>query len=129
MLIRRGGLIWRTINGSCPHFKFKNNIKNTGVDGAVIARGAIGNPWIFNQLREGNQFHAPTLGEQGRVISKHFNLLVCKLYGHINAVRHFRKFAIAYCKLHPLRRKAQKALVSAKTAEEFLATVKQWYGL
>jgi tRNA-dihydrouridine synthase B len=106
----------------------KNNIKNTGVDGVVIARGAIGNPWLFSQLREGDEYLAPTLEQQGRVISKHFNLL-CKLYGNINAVRHFQKFAIAYCKLHPLRRKAQKALVSANNAEEFLALVKQWYGL
>jgi nifR3 family TIM-barrel protein len=106
----------------------KNNMKNSGVDGAAIARGAIGNPWIFNQLREGNNFVAPTLDEQGRVISKHFNL-VCKLYGHEMAIRHFRKFAICYCKLHPLRRKAQKALVSAKSAEEFLALVQQWYML
>jgi tRNA-dihydrouridine synthase B len=106
----------------------KNNIKNTGVDGAVIARGAIGNPWIFNQLRAGNDFLAPTLEQQGRVILKHF-YLVCKLYEHKKAIRYFRKFAVAYCKLHPFRKKAQKALFSAKTTEEFLAVVKQWYGL
>jgi nifR3 family TIM-barrel protein len=105
----------------------RNNMKNTGVDGAVIARGAIGNPWIFEQLRAGDDFIAPTLERQGQVILKHFNL-VCKLYGHEKGIRHFRKFAIAYCKQHPLRRKAQKALFSAKTAEEFLAAVKQWYG-
>ncbi len=34
----------------------KNNMKDSGVDGAVIARGAIGNPWIFEQLREGDDF-------------------------------------------------------------------------
>jgi nifR3 family TIM-barrel protein len=106
----------------------KNNIKTSGVDGAAIARGAIGNPWIFTQLRDGNDFVAPSLEEQGQLISKHFNL-VCTLYGPSKAVRHFRKFAIAYCKLHPLRRKAQKALVSAKSADDFLATVKQWYRL
>ncbi|MCX5636441.1 MAG: tRNA-dihydrouridine synthase, partial [Planctomycetota bacterium] len=120
-----------TIFGSGDLFSvdtIKNNIKNTGVDGAVIARGAIGNPWIFSQLRAGNQFHAPTLDEQGQVISKHFDL-VCKLYGDKKAVTHFRKFVIAYCKLHPLRKKAQKALFAAKTAEEFLAVVQQWYGL
>jgi nifR3 family TIM-barrel protein len=104
----------------------KNNIKNTGVDGAVIARGAIGNPWIFEQLREGDDFIAPTLEQQGGVISKHFNL-VRKLYGDKKAITHFRKFAIAYCKLHPLRRKVQKTLFATKTAEEFLAVVKQWY--
>jgi tRNA-dihydrouridine synthase B len=106
----------------------RNNIKNTGVDGAVIARGAIGNPWLFSQLREGKDFVAPTLEQQGRVISKHFHLL-CKLYGHKKAVRCFRKFTIAYCKLHPLRKKAQKALFSVNTAEEFLAVVQQWYML
>jgi tRNA-dihydrouridine synthase B len=106
----------------------RNNMKNSGVDGAIIARGAIGNPWIFSQLRDGNNFVAPTLEEQGQVISKHFSL-VCKLYGHKKGIRRFRKFAIAYCRLHPLRRKAQKALFSAKTAEEFSAAVKQWYEL
>jgi nifR3 family TIM-barrel protein len=105
-----------------------NNMKTTGVDGAVIARGAIGNPWLFTQLRDGDDFVAPSLDEQGRVISKHFDL-VCKLYGPIMAVMHFRKFAIAYCKLHPQRRKTQKALASAKTADDFLAAVKQWYML
>ncbi len=104
----------------------KNNMKNSGVDGAVIARGAVGNPWIFSQLREGKDFNAPTLEQQGQVISKHFSL-VCKLYGHKKGIRHFRKFTVAYCRLHPSRKKAQKALFSAKTAEEFLAAVDQWY--
>jgi tRNA-dihydrouridine synthase B len=105
-----------------------NNMKTTGVDGVAIARGAIGNPWIFSQLRDGDDFVAPTLGEQGQVISKHFRL-VCKLYGDEKGIMHFRKFAIAYCKVHPSRKKAQKALASVKSAEEFLAVVKQWYGL
>ena len=106
----------------------KNNIKNTGVDGAVIARGAVGNPWIFSQLREGENFVAPTLGEQGLVISKHF-CLFREIYGRKNAARYFRKFASAYCKLHPQRRKVQKAFFAAKTTEEFLAVVKQWYSV
>ncbi len=105
----------------------KNNLKSSGVDGAVIARGAIGNPWLFSQLRNGNQFQSPSLHEQGKVISKHFTLL-CKLYGDNKAIRHFRKFAIAYCKLHPSRKKTQKTFLSAKTAEEILNVISQWYG-
>jgi tRNA-dihydrouridine synthase B len=123
-----------TIIGSGDLFSadtIKNNIKNTGVDGAVIARGAIGNPWIFNQLRASFDtetiFVPPTVQQQGEVILKHFNL-VYRLYEPKKAIMHFRKFIVAYCKLHPLRKKAQKALFSAKTAEEFLAVVKQWYG-
>jgi nifR3 family TIM-barrel protein len=104
----------------------KNNIKSTGVDGASIARGAIGNPWIFSQLREGDDFIPPTLQQQGQVILKHFSL-VCKLYEGKKAIRYFRKFAVAYCRSHPSRKKAQKALFTAKTAEEFLAAVTEWY--
>lgn len=106
----------------------KNNIRNSGVDGASIARGAIGNPWIFSQLRDGDDFPAPTLEQQGQVILKHFSLLR-PLYGDKKAVIRFRKFAAAYCRLHPQRKKAQKAFFSAKTAEELPAVIKQWYGL
>lgn len=105
-----------------------NNMKTTGVDGVSVARGAIGNPWIFSQLRAGNNYVAPTLSEQGRVISKHFSL-VCKLYGEEKGVMHFRKFAIAYCKLHPQRRKAQNAFTYVKSADEFFAVIRQWYWL
>jgi tRNA-dihydrouridine synthase B len=103
----------------------KDNIKKTGVDGAAIARGAIGNPWIFRQLRDEN-YKGPTIEEQGEIITRHFQMLR-PLYGDKKSVMHFRKFAIAYCKLHPQRKKVQKELVAAKTAEELLALVKEWY--
>ncbi len=105
----------------------KINMKTSGVDGVSIARGAIGNPWIFSQLRQENYF-PPTLHQQGAIILKHFDL-VCKLYGDKKGLMHFRKFAIAYCKLHPQRRKAQKFLISAKNADEFISLIRQWYSL
>jgi tRNA-dihydrouridine synthase B len=108
--------------------KIKDNMKNTGVDGAAIARGAIGNPWIFSHLREGKDFVAPTLEQQGQVISKHFNLF-SNLYDPKRAAGYFRKFSVAYCKHHPQRKKAQEALFAAKSAEEFLDLVKHWYGM
>ena len=106
----------------------KSNVTNSGVDGASIARGAIGNPWIFSQLRDGSDFTAPTLEQQGQVILKHFRLLR-PLYGDKKAVIRFRKFAIGYCKLHPMRKEVQRAFLSVKTAEELPAVVKQWYGM
>jgi tRNA-dihydrouridine synthase B len=105
-----------------------NNMKTSGVDGLSIARGAIGNPWIFSQLRAGNSNSMPSLDEQGKVISKHFHL-VCKLYGEEKGIMHFRKFAIAYCKLHPQRKKVEKVFSSVKSVEEFSAVIRQWYGL
>ncbi len=119
-----------TIIGSGDLFsvdKILNNMKTSGVDGVSIARGAIGNPWIFSQLREGSGKSIPSLDEQGRVISKHFHL-VCKLYGEEKGIMHFRKFAIAYCKLHPQRKQVQKAFSSVKSTDEFPAVIRQWYG-
>ncbi|MEM9942104.1 MAG: tRNA-dihydrouridine synthase, partial [Planctomycetota bacterium] len=53
-------------------------IEQTGVDGVTVARGAIGNPWIFNQtkaLAEGKPLpDPPRLLEQRSVMQDHFDL-------------------------------------------------------
>jgi tRNA-dihydrouridine synthase B len=104
--------------------------KTTGVDGVTIARGAIGNPWIFRELRaiyEGRPMPSePTIEEQGGVVRRHFDMLL-GLYEPKKAVRYFRKFMVNYCKLHPERRKAQKTLLAAKNKEQLLEGFAQWY--
>lgn len=105
-------------------------VKTAGVDGFVIARGAIGNPWIFGQLRamfEGKAMPpSPDLYEQGQVILEHFEM-VSRLYKGIKAVRYFRKFLVHYCKIHPKRKKVQQILLAAENRDEVIAGIKQWY--
>jgi nifR3 family TIM-barrel protein len=100
------------------------------IDGLCIARGAIGNPWIFSHLRailKGKTLpELPNLDQQARTILKHFEL-VSGLYPHKKAVRYFRKFIVGYCKLHPQRKKVQKALLAAVDKTQLLAAIKQWY--
>ncbi len=54
-------------------------LKTSGLDGVIIARGAIGNPWIFNETRalwEGrSKPEKPSLTEQGEVYLKHYDLI------------------------------------------------------
>ncbi len=101
-----------------------------GVDGAAIARGAIGNPWIFRELRahfDGNgKYEAPTLKEQSEVVLNHFEL-VCRLYPDKKAVRYFRKFLPGYCKLHPQRKAAIVSLMEARKSDEFIRKVKHFF--
>jgi tRNA-dihydrouridine synthase B len=107
-------------------------LETTKVDGVVIARGAIGNPWIFREARayfEGKPAPAkPTLREQAQVILKHI-ALVSELYRKAKTVRYLRKFLVNYCKHHPERRKAQKNLVAAESKMELLACISEWYGV
>ena len=102
------------------------------VDGVIIARGAIGNPWIFKEVRalfEGKPKPAkPTLTEQGQVILRHFEMIASS-HEITKAVRYFRKFSVAYCRRHPQRKKVQTALMAAVSKEEVLKAIKKWYGV
>ena len=106
-------------------------LKAAKVDGVLIARGAIGNPWIYKSLNAvltGMPAPTPpTLAEQAEVIRKHFEM-ICQIYGPIKAVRYFRKFLVHYCRLHPKRKQAQKALLAANNRTDLLIAVKRWYG-
>ena len=55
----------------------------TGVDGVSVARGAIGNPWIFPQIRSlarGREMPPPSLYQQREVIAEHYRL-AGEIYG------------------------------------------------
>jgi tRNA-dihydrouridine synthase B len=105
-------------------------LKAAKIDGVLIARGAVGNPWIYqslNAILSGlPEPDVPTLAEQSEVMQKHFGM-VCRLYEPIKAIRYFRKFLIRYCRLHPRRKQAQKALLAAKNKSDFLIEMKRWY--
>ena len=104
----------------------------SGVDGVAIARGAIGNPWIFAQLRaffDGKACPAvPDVCRQHGVILGHFKH-VTELYGQVRAVGHFRKFIVGYCRLHPQRKKAQRDLLAAADSCQLFAALDKWYPL
>jgi nifR3 family TIM-barrel protein len=54
----------------------------TGVDGVMIGRGAIANPWIFRQTREhslGLPAYEPPLSEKRRVLHRYHELLCDEL--------------------------------------------------
>ncbi len=107
-------------------------LKDSGLDGLLIARGAIGNPWLFRHLRavlEGEtDSPLPDIAEQGRVILKHFKG-ISEIYPPKKAVGYFRKFAVNYCCLHPNRKKAQQSLLSAESPKKLFSAIKQWYNV
>ncbi|MFH1231111.1 MAG: tRNA dihydrouridine synthase DusB [Planctomycetota bacterium] len=77
----------------------KKMFDETGCDAVTIARGALGNPWIFPQtaefLKSGILSAAPALDKIADTMIKHFNLC-CDYHGERIGVIIFRKFFYWY---------------------------------
>jgi len=105
-------------------------MKKTGLDGFVVARGAVGNPWIYRDLRcvwENRPIPPPPdLAEQRLVMLEHFERIL-QCYPEYKAVRRFRKFMVGYARRHPERKSAQMSLMSAKTRAEVETGIDTWY--
>ena len=105
-------------------------LAQTGVDGVSIARGAIGNPWIFAQVRAlaaGQPVVPPSLQEQRAIIAEHYRLAE-GLYGAKHAPSRMRKFGIKYARLHPQAERVRDAFVAVGSSAEFYAVLERWYG-
>ncbi len=105
----------RVILGSGDLFSAEACIRmldETGVDGVTIARGCIGNPWIFREcdalLNGQPKPDPPTIAQQRAVISDHCSL-AREFYGDELACRTMRKHCIRYAGRHPSPKKVRRA--------------------
>jgi nifR3 family TIM-barrel protein len=105
-------------------------LAQTGVDGVSVARGAIGNPWIFSQVRalaEGRPLPPPpTLWEQREVLGEHYALAE-SLYGPERTPLHMRKFGIKYAALHPQHELVRTAFTQIRSRDDWQAVLDRWY--
>jgi tRNA-dihydrouridine synthase B len=69
-------------------------LNHTGADGVMIGRGAVGAPWIFHQLRTGEE-HVD-LALKHKIIMEHFDMMI-EFYGEYGAIL-FRKHTHTYSK-------------------------------
>lgn len=107
-------------------------IRYAGVDGVTVARGAIGNPWIFGQARAlaaGQPLpDPPTLYEQRDVIFEHYRLAE-ELYGAERCLPDMRKFAIKYARLHPNHTEVRADLCGVRQAGAWRDVLEKWYSI
>ena len=104
----------------------KRMYDETGADGLAIARGSLGNPWIFKEiteyLKKGKVILKPSVEKVIKVMLEHLAASVA-FYGERNGVIIFRKFFGWYTKgirsIRPLREKSSRV----KTKEEMAGII------
>jgi nifR3 family TIM-barrel protein len=104
-------------------------LDTTGVQAVSVARGCIGNPWIFRQARQllaGQTPTSPTLSEQRDALLDHFDLSA-RLHGEGAASRMMRKFGIKFSIHHPRRDHVKSRFVCCRSAADWRAILDQEY--
>jgi len=108
----------------------KRMIDETGCDGLVIARGALGNPWIFQEISQylkKNIFQPqPAAQEIANVMKEHLFLLI-KDMEEKRGVIQFRKFYAWYSKGFSAVKALRAKTVKVKTQEQMLELIKAFF--
>ena len=122
----------RTILGSGDLFTAQaclDMLLYTGVDGVTVARGAIGNPWIFSQVRAlaaGLPIPEPDVSEQRRVMELQCELCL-QMSDTSQAFSTMRMFGIKFAQLHPHHIEVRNALAAARSLDDWRAVLNCWY--
>jgi tRNA-dihydrouridine synthase len=99
------------------------------VDGVAFARGALGNPWIFRQLRDhlaGRPIAKPPVAEQRELLARHYAMCL-ELYGPRRTPKIMRKFGIKYARVHPAPSRLRAAFVAVSSQSDWLKILEDCY--
>jgi len=104
-------------------------LEYTGVHAVSVARGCIGNPWIFRQARamlSGQDPAPPTIAEQRAVLEAHFHLSR-QVNGERKASLLMRKFGLRFAAHHPSGEEVRRRFIEVRSTDEWLAVLDEWY--
>ncbi len=101
----------------------------TGCDGIMIGRAAIGSPWIFKQilaLEKGLEIQGPTLEERKSLMMEHFFLLSENM-GEKRAAQNMRGILLWYTKGLPFGRRFRGSFTSIKDTATLTSIMDQYF--
>jgi tRNA-dihydrouridine synthase B len=100
------------------------------VDGVMIARAALNQPWLFRQVqaaRPGEPIPtAPTLAEERTLLLRHYGL-VCERFGPAKGTILMRKYACCYAQGRHGAREFRTQVSHASTPAEFQGIVERYF--
>ena len=141
----RGSADWDRIAAIKPHLKripligngdlqspqgVVDAFRRYDVDGVMIARAALGRPWLFQQVQaalRGEPVPAdPTLQEQRQCLLHHYQLVV-ERFGTDKGTRLMRKYACTYAQGRRGARQFRTQVAKVSSASEFHDVVARYF--
>jgi nifR3 family TIM-barrel protein len=124
----------RTILGSGDVFTAEDAVRmlrETGVDIVWIARGAIGNPWVFDHARRlvadpAAKIDPPTLSQQRNALEEHFAMAL-EVHGEQVAGRRMRKMGIKYSRFHPEAARVKQEFINVQSRRNWAGVLDRWF--
>jgi nifR3 family TIM-barrel protein len=132
----------KTILGSGDVFTAEDAVRmlrETGVDIVWIARGAIGNPWIFQNAAAlllnakprmasaaSHRLSPPTIHAQRDALTEHFAIAM-QIHGEQLAGRRMRKMGIKYARFHPSAVEVKSEFISVRSLRDWNNVLEKWY--
>lgn len=107
-------------------------IEHTGVELVSVARGCIGNPWIFEQARalmRGDAEAAmrpPTIFQQRDVLLGHL-AIAAGIHGQMQASIMMRKFGIRFSRHHPCGDAVRAEFIQSGSLRDWHGVINRWY--
>ena len=106
--------------------------EETGVDGIMIGRASLGNPWIFKKiiyfLEHGEKMAEPSNEEKYNVIKEHFELLL-KYKGEYTATREIRKHIGWYVKGMPNASEFRDKINKVESEKDFFEMLNNYFNI
>lgn len=102
----------------------------TGCDGIMIARGYLGNPWIFREIRqliEEGKFDRVSLEERIETIKRHLSLSV-QMFGDKQGILKMRKHLAWYVKGLPLSSEFRRRINEIHLSRELIDEINRYFG-
>ena len=104
-------------------------LEYTGVDGMMVGRGTLGNPWLIGQIiseLSGNEIHIPTNEEKLETIKKHIELEL-QDKGEYVGIREMRKHISWYLKNLKDSSKIRDAINNLESKDEVLDCLDNYF--
>lgn len=105
-------------------------MENTGCAAVMVARGCLGTPWIFDDIRQGLRCdihsNAPDAAALRPVVSRHLRMML-EEFGEIRALVRMRKHALWYARRFVDAESLRTAVFATQNADELARRVDAWF--